>query len=54
MKPIGWITPESVSRLQRGGNSKGTVPMHEKQSSVASIPVYADLSKRKRKKKVAK
>ena len=39
--PIGWVTDESMYRLLRGGNdSRGTVPLHEKPSSVAKIPLY--------------
>lgn len=38
--PIGWITDESIYRLERGGNdSKGTVPIHKSRSYVAKTPV---------------
>tara|TARA_R110000868_G_scaffold277390_1_gene537177 strand:+ start:90 stop:377 length:288 start_codon:yes stop_codon:yes gene_type:complete len=42
IKPVvGWITKESMQRLSKGGNSsRGTVPMHQKKSVVAYIPVH--------------
>lgn len=39
-EPIGWITRESIDRLDLGGNdSKGTVPIHKSRSYVAKTPV---------------
>ena len=39
-EPVAWITRESKWRLTGGGNSIGTVPVHAKQSNIASIPLY--------------
>ena len=40
---IGWITRESIRRLRRGGNgSRGTVPIHDRLSVTASIPIYIE------------
>ena len=39
--PVAWMTRESAYRLQRGGNSKGAVPVHCAQSATADIPLYA-------------
>lgn len=35
-----WMTPESRSRLSKGGNSKGSVPVHGQKSATATIPIY--------------
>lgn len=35
-----WMTRESEWRLARGGNSKGAVPVHGKQSATAVVPLY--------------
>lgn len=41
MRQIGYITTESISRLERGGNdSRGTVPIHREESRGACAPVY--------------
>ena len=41
MKPLAWITDESLLRLARGGNdSRGSVPVHAQQSSVAKTPLF--------------
>ena len=38
---VAWISKESVYRLRHnGGNSKGTVPVHLKSSSVSKTPLY--------------
>ena len=49
---IGWMTRESKWRLAQGGNgSRGSVPIHPKPSTAATIAVYIDAPK---KKKIAK
>ena len=40
VEPFAWITHESVYRLQKGGNHKGTVPVHKVRSHTAKIPVH--------------
>lgn len=39
--PVAWITAESNMALKNGGNSKGVVFVHAKQSRMAKIPLYA-------------
>lgn len=43
VEPFAWITHESVYRLQKGGNHKGTVPVHKVRSHTAKIPVHITL-----------
>lgn len=41
VKPVAWISRESLSRLCSGGNdSRGTVPVHAKRSRTSSAPLY--------------
>ena len=41
IKPVGWITKESLLNLDNnGGNSKGTVPIHKNKSNTANIEVF--------------
>jgi hypothetical protein len=40
-KPFAWMTKESERNLKRGGNCKGTVPVHGRQSHVATVPIYS-------------
>lgn len=41
MRFVGWITGESLMRLQHGGNgSRGTVPIHPRSSSTAKTALY--------------
>lgn len=35
-----WMTRESRYRLAQGGNCKGAVPVHSKQSSTAKLPLF--------------
>ncbi len=35
-----WMTKESKFRISNGGNSKGAVPVHGKQSATSVIPLY--------------
>jgi len=45
-RPIAWLTKESFSRLQWGGNrSRGTVPVHHRQTKSAHIPLYTERAK---------
>jgi hypothetical protein len=39
-EPVAWLTDESLRRLSRGGNSRGSVPVHASRSYVAKTPVY--------------
>jgi hypothetical protein len=36
---VAWMTKESKRRLARGGNSKGSVPVHRQQSVTAMLPL---------------
>lgn len=38
--PVAWMTRESAARLKDGGNCRGAVPVHQKRSTIATIPVY--------------
>ena len=39
-EPVAWMSRESAYRLKHGGNSKGAVPVHAKQSNASKIPLY--------------
>ena len=45
-KPVAWVTSESLRSLQRGGNIKGTVPVHGAPSYKSNSPLYAEPQKR--------
>jgi hypothetical protein len=45
-KPVAWVTSESLRSLQRGGNGKGTVPVHGAPSYKSNSPLYAEPQKR--------
>ena len=40
-EPVAWMTYESEHRLRSGGNHRGAVPVHQKSSREAKIPLYA-------------
>jgi hypothetical protein len=40
--PVAWVTPASLRSLQRGGNGKGTVPVHGAPSYKSNSPLYAE------------
>ena len=44
--PVAWVTSESLRSLQRGGNIKGTVPVHGAPSYKSNLPLYAEPQKR--------
>ena len=44
--PVAWVTSESLRGLQRGGNGKGTVPVHGAPSRKSNSPLYAEPQKR--------
>jgi hypothetical protein len=44
--PVAWVTSESLRSLQRGGNGKGTVPVHGAPSYKSNSPLYAEPQKR--------
>jgi hypothetical protein len=44
--PVAWVTSESLRSLQRGGNIKGTVPVHGAPSYKSNSPLYAEPQKR--------
>ena len=44
--PVAWVTSESLRSLQRGGNRKGTVPVHGEPSYKSNSPLYAEPQKR--------
>tara|TARA_R110000822_G_scaffold48361_1_gene127451 strand:+ start:301 stop:567 length:267 start_codon:yes stop_codon:yes gene_type:complete len=44
--PVAWVTSESLRSLQRGGNRKGTVPVHGTPSYKSNSPLYAEPQKR--------
>jgi hypothetical protein len=44
--PVAWVTPASLRSLQRGGNGKGTVPVHGAPSYKSNSPLYAEPQKR--------
>jgi len=44
--PVAWVTSESLRSLQRGGNRKGTVPVHGAPSYKSNSPLYAEPQKR--------
>ena len=39
-EPVAWMTYESEHRLRSGGNHRGAVPVHQKSSREAKIPLY--------------
>ena len=42
---VAWISDESLRRLKRGGNdSKGTVPVHAKKSSVSKHALFCAIT----------
>ena len=41
LEPVAWMTYESQARLNAGGNSRGSVPVHKEASNTAAIPLYA-------------
>ena len=39
-EPVAWMSKESEYRLRKGGNSRGTVPVHKERSVASRIPLY--------------
>lgn len=39
-KPFAWMTNESAHRLAQGGNCKGAVPVHGRQSTTAKNALF--------------